>query len=268
MNFTEYIKMPKGFLEVVVTDHYTGELIYRDPGKNQIQDWARHSLAYLSAGRLFCNWGNHGEPVTDVGSYTINHYKDGLDGDDPGDIITNSPWTYDSSFSGLIQLRDVNGDLSGISTTNGAPLYPFFPTKMRFGIGGLDPDQNPRTDIDKNVTQLQTTIAEFPFIVVSREKGTPEAGESASEEDHIYLDQTTLSVNHTVRFSCKLPGGGSAYPYDGYVLSEAGLFCDAGLTAPGNDYNMRTGIMWAYRTFYGITKNESIDVTFNWTFVF
>ena len=66
--FTENIKMPKGWLEVIVQDHKTGEIIHHDPGKNQLQDWAKHSLSYLSAGRSFCTWGNHGEEITDVGT--------------------------------------------------------------------------------------------------------------------------------------------------------------------------------------------------------
>jgi hypothetical protein len=262
MIFLENVKIPIGILEILVTNHKTGELIRRDYGHNQIQDWARHALSYLSAGRIFCTWGNHGEAVTDTGSYTIEHYQDGATGDSSGDIITASPWTYASQYAGLIQKRTwQQGDSYESTTTLGDPLYPFFPTKMRFGIGGLDADQNPRTDILTNATQLQNVLTEFPFVLIDRSR-------SGTDNDHIRLATQNLQVKHKVTFSVKLPGGSTDYPYDGYVISEAGLFCDAALTAPTNDYNMRTGIMWAYRTFYGITKNESIDITFNWTFVF
>ena len=126
----ENIQLPKGYLEIIVTDYKTGEIIRRDGGDNQIQDWAKHSLAYMQAGRLFCTWGNHGEQVTDVGApYTIAHYKDGTDGTGGSDIVTASPWTYDSSLEGLIQVRDLNTEDPSGTTGNGDPLYPFFPTK-------------------------------------------------------------------------------------------------------------------------------------------
>lgn len=264
MNFIENIKIPKGFLEIVVTDTKTGELIRRDRDHNQIQNWARHALSYLSAGRLFCTWGNHGEQVNDVGTYSIPHLNDGADGTQSGDYVTQTPWSYSSEHSGLIQVRNfTEGDLNQATTTLGDPLYPFFPTKMRFGIGGLDADQNPRTDIDSNETSLQNTLDSFPYIVVDRAR---------SDNAHISVTSSdSLDVGHKITYSVKLPGGDSSYPYNGYVISEAGLFADAALSVPvggSQDLNMRTGVLWAYRTFFGITKNESIDVTFNWTFVF
>jgi len=259
MNFIEKMVLPKeGRLEVVVSDHKTGELIYRDPGHNQIQDWARHTLAYTSAGRPFCTWGNHGEVIEDLGApYSVPHIADGTD----NTYITSSPWEYSDAMEGLIQVRDfVNGDSISPTTNLGDPLYPFFPTKMRFGIGGLDADQNPITDIPTFATALQNVQEDFPFVVIDRGRST---------SGHIILDSSnTLGVNHKVTYSVTLPGGAAGYPYDGYVLSEAGLFVDAALFVPPGDANMRSGTMMAYRTFYGITKNPSIDVTFNWTLLF
>lgn len=266
MNWLENIKMPKGYLEIIKTNHYTGELIERTGGPNQIQDWSRHALTYLMAGRPFCTWGNHGEQFTDV---TLNydqlpHFKDNTDGTGAGEIETTSPWTYSDAMQGLIQLRTyADGDLVGDSTTVGASLYPFFPTKMRFGIGGLDADQNPKTGIATSETNLQNVLDIFPFVTIDRTR--------AQNAQHISLSEGSIGAVNKVTFSVKLPGGGTDYPYDGYVISEAGLFCDAALkvTTDNNiDNNMRTGTMMAYRTFYGITKNESIDVTFNWTFAF
>lgn len=251
----------KGYLDIIVQDHYTGEILRHDHDHNQIQDWARHALSYLLAGRLFSNWGNHGEQVADVGNpFTIPHYKDGKDGSEPTDIITSSPWTYSTSMEGLIQLRTRDdGDQIGGATLQGAPIYPFFPTKMRFGIGGLDANQNPRTDIPTSQTSLNNADAAFPFVVIDRTR---------SLESHIALSSSGLiAANNMVTFSCKLPGGSSSYPYNGMVISEAGLFCDAALIPSGStDTNMRTGTMLAYRSFYGITKDESIDIIFNWTF--
>lgn len=257
MNWLENMKIPQGSLEVLVKNHYTGELIKRDHGQNQIQDWARHSLAYLSSGRLFCTWGNHGEEISDIGSpHTIPHIADGT----LNTAVTESPWKYSDVMSGLIQVRTyTTGDSNDGTTTTNAPLYPFFPTKMRFGIGGLDIDQNPKTDISTSSTSLISVQSTFPYVLIER---------SRSASGHIALSSSTaIEANHQVTYSVTLPGGGGG-PYDGYVLSEAGLFCDAGLLIPPGDTNMRSGILMAYRTFYGITKNESIDITFNWTFRF
>ncbi len=266
MNFLEQLKMPIGRLEIIVSDHYTGEILHHDPGHNQIQDWARHALTYLMSGRPFCSWGNHGETFTDVSlDYDhLPHFKDNTDGTNTGDIETSSPWIYSDSMRGLIQLRTYDGgDLVGDNTTIGAPLYPFFPTKMRFGIGGLDAEQHPKTGISTSETKLQNTLDIFPFVTIDRTR--------AANAQHIALSEGSIGVVSKVTFSVKLPGGDASYPYNGYVISEAGLFCDAALRVSRNatiDNNMRTGSMLAYRTFYGISKNESIDITFNWTFAF
>ena len=130
---------------------------------------------------------------------------------------------------------------------------------MRFGTGGLDADQNPLTNIPTSQTTLNSVESTYPFVVVDRQTGT---------DAHISIEESgSVSATNKVTFTCKLPGGDASYPYNGKVISEAGLFASAALTV-GSDTNMRTGIMWAYRSFYGITKNESIDVTFNWSFVY
>lgn len=268
MIFTENIRLPKeGRLEIIVQDYKTKEILYHDEGHNQLQDWARHTFAYLSAGRLFSTWGNHGEVITDIGPFTlpyeIKHYKDGRDGSLVSDIVTESPWTYSSAFEGLVQDRKSSGidnDLSVIP--EGTKLYPFFPTKMRFGTGGLDSDQNPKIGISTASTDLQSTEIIYPFVLVDRQR---------SLNSHISLSSSnpgSLLSNNKVTYSCKLPGGNPNYPYNGLVISEAGLYCDAAMIVGGSDTFMRTGIMIAYRTFYGITKNESIDITFNWNLVF
>lgn len=261
MNFLEQLRMPIGKLEIIASDYNTGEILHHDPGHNQIQDWARHALTYLMAGRLFSTWGNHGETFSDVilNYDRIPHIKDGTDGTNPGDMETTSPWKYSESMQGLIQSRSYeDGDQAGDSTTVGGNLYPFFPTKMRFGIGGLDADQQPKTGISTSATNLQNVLDVFPFITIDRTR--------AANAQHISLTQGSIGVVNKVTFSVKLPGGSTAFPYDDYVISEAGLFCDAAIRTPDN--NMRTGAMLAYRTFYGITKNPSIDLTFNWTFSF
>jgi hypothetical protein len=264
MDFIEPVRNIRGYLDIIVQDAYTGEIISHDPDHNQIQDWAKQSFSYLTAGKVFCNIGNHGEQVTDIGApFSVPHFLDGRDGTSAGDIVITTPWTYSPALNGLIQIRDfTNGDLNKDETalTAGASLYPFYPTKMRFGIGGLDTLGIPKTTVPTTATTLQLVMPTFPFVVIDRTRtGTThitDAGSSGS------------TTNNQVTFSCMLPGGDASYPYNNRIISEAGLFCDAAsLVTIGttNDVNMRTGLMLAYRTFNGITKNESIQIQFNWT---
>ena len=268
MNFTERAMYPReGELEIIVQDFYTKEILRHDILKNQLQDWARHVFAHLGAGQLFSTWGNHGEAVTDVGPftlpYTIKHYQDGRDGSSSGDLIPQSPWTYSDALNGLTLTRKTNGTDDDLAIpATGALLYPFFPTKMRFGTGGLDDSQNPKVNISTAETDLQSTEIIYPFVTIDRTR---------SLNPHISLSSSNTGAaltNNKITFSCKLPGGLTSYPYNGLVISEAGLYCDAGLIVNGSDTFMRTGTMIAYRTFYGITKNESIDLTLNWSLVF
>jgi len=251
--FTENFKMPNGRLEIIVQDHYTGEILDHDPGHNQLQDWAKHSLTYLSSGRSFCTLGNHGEQISDVGGipYSVAHYEDGSN----TNKTLTSPWVYSNALSGLVQKRDVaTGDFLEAGIVSGTPVYPFFPTKMRFGTGGLDAAQNPKSDIRTDATSLAVYNDTCPFIVIDRTRTT----------QHITLSEASSNTINKVTYSVKLPGGDPSYPYNGKVISEAGLFCDAALIN-GGDFNMRTGMMLAYRTFKGIVKDESIDITFNWS---
>jgi len=243
MNLIDLIPPMKGYLEIIVKNSYTGEILRHDKDHNQVQDWARHSIAYLLAGRIFCTLGNHGEEVTGVIPYTIPHYDDGQT-----TITTETPWKYSGAFSGLIQNRSLSGDEVGNTAPINTPLYPFFPTKMRFGVGGLDNNQLPIGAIPTSQNQPNTTD-ELPYVLIDREYDV-----------HIKMsDNNNIGYISNVTFSCTLPGGDVDYPYNSRVISEAGLFCDAAI-----DEDNRTGLMLAYRNFYGITKTESIEIKFNW----
>lgn len=253
--FKENPGMPGGNLEIIVSNHWTGEIVSRDPGHNQLQDWTKHSLAYLTAGRQFCTWGNHGEEISDVGGtpYSVDHYEDGSS----TNKVTSSPWVYSNSLNGLVQKRDaITGDYLEADVAVGTPIYPFFPTKMRFGTGGLDASGNPQDDIGTDATTLVVSN-DCPFVVIDRARTT----------QHITLTEASSTTINKVTYSVKLPGGDDSYPYNGKIISEAGLFSDAALNA-GNIQDMRTGMMLSYRTFKGIVKDESIDITFNWSWRF
>lgn len=251
----DFIKIPEGTLEVIIQDTNTKEITYRKKYKNQIQEWLKHSLAYLSAGRFYSTWGHHGEEITDTPMINrIDHYVDGSN----TETENSAPWTYSSNFSGIVQRRDhVFGDINDTNIPDGTSLYPFFPTKMRFGVGGLNADLQPLTGVPTDLKDLNSAEGN-PFVLVDRLR----------ETDHIVLSKSGSVTNNRTTFSVKLPGGDPSYPYNGKVISEAGLYCDAALRIGDNDYTMRTGMLLAYRSFHGITKNESSDVTFNWSWSF
>ena len=253
----DFIRLPEGTLEIIVQDHITQEVTYRQKYKNQIQDWLKNALAYLSAGRMFCTWGHHGETIDDGTGTSIvsrvDHYIDGSS----TDMQNSTPWTFNNSFSGLVQKRDNSGqDIDSDEIGENVPLYPFFPTKMRFGTGGLDGNLQPISDTPTD--QKTLNVDGNPFVLVDRQRTT----------DHITISQSGGVTNNKVTFSVKLPGGDPNYPYNGKVLSEAGLYCDAALRVGESNLEMRTGMLLAYRTFHGITKNESSDVTFHWSWTF
>jgi hypothetical protein len=252
MWFFEDVDKMRGSVEIIVSRVDTGEIIRHDEDHNQLQDWAKHVFSYLAAGKMFCTLGNRGESVTDVGStYSVDHYEDGS----ATNKSSATPFNYVSALSGLVQKRSItSGDEAGsVFIPDNTPLYSFFPSKMRFGTGGLNNAQLPRDDKSTSDTALNNADSTCPFITFDRNALT----------QHITLSQNSTNTIDAVTFSVKMPGGDSSYPYNGKVISEAGLFCDAGLKI-GNDTNMRTGIMFAYRTFKGIAKDESIEIVFNW----
>jgi len=99
----------------------------------------------------------------------------------------------------------------------------------------------------------------------------------------------TLSLESKITFSVVLPEqpSGAFYPYNGYTLKMAGLFCDArmllGNSIPIGDYistptptdltdqeyanyqKMPAGIMWAKRKIAPIYKSHDVKVTAQWT---
>ncbi|MFW6002442.1 MAG: hypothetical protein ACOCQD_03800 [archaeon] len=253
----EFVRLPEGILEIIVQDHKTQEVTYRQKYRNQIQDWLKNALSYLSAGRMFTTWGHHGETISDGGSTTVSrvdHYKDGS----TTDTENSTPWTYNDAFHGLVQKRDPTlGDLDDTDIVENTPIYPFFPTKMRFGTGGLDAQLQPLSDIPTSQKKLNADSGN-PFILIDRQRTT----------DHISVSQSGGVTNNKVNFSVKLPGGDPDYPYNDMVISEAGLYCDAALRVGDTDLTMRTGMLLSYRTFHGITKNESSDITFHWSWRF
>jgi hypothetical protein len=251
----DFLRIPEGRLEVIVQDHKTREILYKKTYKNQIQDWLKHALAYMSAGRMFCTWGHHGETYTDTPLVPrVDHYIDGSN----TQTENTTPFIYNAALAGLIQKRDaVLGDINEGTVADGTELFPFFPTKMRFGTAGLDADLQPITEIPTDKKNLNAEQGN-PFVVIDRARDT----------DHITISRSGGVTNNKVTFSVKLPGGDPSYPYNGKVLSEAGLYCDAALRVGENDLTMRTGMLLAYRTFHGITKDESSDITFNWSWQF
>lgn len=113
----------------------------------------------------------------------------------------------------------------------------------------------------------------------------------AGSEAYLTLGATsgTLDLESKITFSVVLPEqpDGGFYPYNGYTLKVAGLFCDArmllGNVQPVGDYiseptdtdltsqeysnftKMPGGIMWAKRKIAPIYKSHDVKITAQWT---
>jgi hypothetical protein len=96
------------------------------------------------------------------------------------------------------------------------------------------------------------------------------------------------NVENKITYTTTIPeqtgvNAGIYYPYNGYLLKEAGLFCDArfilkntapssdsesddsGLTEFDNYSSMPYGMMFSKRYISPITKNHSVSITSRWT---
>lgn len=193
---------------------------------------------------------------------------------------------WDSGAGYLKRTRTVNDVYSGVLTTD--------PAETDFGISGAikdgtytDDDQTTKIDDSSGNEFLSGSyrgIGRPCFVYVTR------ASRFMQDNSDIALTlgstTETEEMESKITFSVTLPSqsGGEFYPYNGYTLKEAGLFCDArmllGNTEPDgsasdehedeqeNYLKMPGGIMLAKRNIYPIFKSHAVEITAKWTIYF
>jgi hypothetical protein len=271
---------PRGYLKARAFDHSDqivkgvkgpitsgGKLIHEQSGDNQVMYWLKHAFAMLEGGIHFKDDGEH------LG------YEDGgetfiLAGNHP------EAWKYISSSGVWVYSTHVwktTTDSMAITTdiSPSAKLYPFFPTKMRFGTAGpvdittaINPDET--TLDDPNAQGAGNLPApKLNFIIINRTThiALTTTGYSLTAPSGYYADYGAVFKNITV-YQVTMPASATAYVYDGKALNEAGLYCDASLTGTRSGlYEMPNGMILTKRYFSPIQKTNTISINFQWSLV-
>lgn len=231
-------------------------------------------------------------PETDITSYV--HPKNGAWNENDFNNLILDPENYYSDAwnqgtKSLIRTRTVNDVYSGV-------LQGALPAETDHGIPGSIKDATYRgtsefyklevVDGKQFARGSYRGIGRPSFVYAKRGRFFREGSEA-----RLQLGSTagTESLESKITFSVVLPEqpAGDFYPYNGYTLKMAGLFCDVrmllGNKVPINDYvNMPTetdltameysnfmkmpgGIMWAKRKIAPIYKSHDVKVTAQWT---
>jgi len=246
----------------------------------EYKDWA----SVVAAGRAGAD--------TDITSYV--HAKNGSWDESKFNDIVNNPTNYysnifDSESRKLTQARTVNDVYSGV--ISGEP-----PEETDFGIPGIIKDATYNDfndtykleDVDgkKFAKDSYRGIGRPSFIYATRNRFMKEGAEVRLEKGSTV---GTESLESKITFTVVLPEqpNGEFYPYNGYTLKMAGLFCDArmllGNKVPVGDFvatptdtdfssqefsnynKMPGGILWAKRKIAPIYKSHDVKITAQWS---
>jgi hypothetical protein len=254
-----------GYLRVRAYD-LSNKLIYDDGGDNQVMYWLKHSFSMLNAGVQYSTSGEHKGYEDNTGTEKTE---------------TNLPygWHY-LNVGGYVHSTHVwDNTTKTIAIENSignVNLFPFFPTKMRFGsglpVGGVNEPINP-DDIylnDTNARGAGNVVGKLNFILISRSThiAFSTTGFSTTVPSGYYSDYGGAFKNISI-FQVTMPASVSGYCYDGKTLNEAGLFCDAALTdtASGGSYDQPNGMLLCKRYFNDIQKTNTISINFQWSII-
>jgi hypothetical protein len=264
---------PKGYLKIQAFEHKNepnGKLIYEDGNDNQIMYWLKHSFAMLEGGIFFSDSGEH------LG------YNDGAStlvqsADHPPTWFYNNlsgNWIY-STHAWASSVDSLAIGVGAGSIASGAKLYPFFPTKMRFGTAGPVDVSTPIDPSDINLEDVNAQGAgnqappKLNFILIERTTHVTltTTGFSLTAPTGYYADFGSRFKNITV-YQVTMPASAPAFDYDGKTLNEAGIFCDAALTGTQSSlHEMPNGMILAKRYFSPIQKTNTISINFQWSIV-
>lgn len=259
-----------GYLRATSRDEESGKVLQVVGGENQVMHWFKHCLAMQAAGVFFSTIGEH------------KGYADNTETeiDETG---MPSGWKYLEVASQKIYSTHAWNDAqqgiaiegTGTALTTDTQLYPFFPTKMRFGsglpVGGVSEPIAP-DDIELNDTDAQgpgNVAGKMNFILIDREIhiALSSTGYNPASPSGYYLDYGAPFKNITI-FEISMPGNATSYCYDGETINEAGLFSDAALTGTSNSHDMPNGMILCKRYFNDVLKTNTINISFQWSIVF
>lgn len=275
------IGTPHGYLKITAFDHSNqikkghngpiingGKQIYEYGGNNQIMYWLKHAYSMLEAGVFFSDTGEH-KGYVDGGEATVNE--------------SNMPagWKYISYGGEYIYSthtwKTATDSLAiGTAIPNLTTLYPFFPTKMRFGTQGpvdittpIDPSETELEDPNSKGAGQYGTVNKNNFIMISRTQHIvmTTTGYSTTAPSGYYADYGSVFKNITV-YQVTMPASAVSYIYDGKQLNEAGLFNDVSFTGTtGGLRDQPYGMLLAKRYFSPIQKTNTISINWQWSVV-
>ncbi len=277
--FIDKVSQPRGYLKIQAFDHSNqisknsgpitqgGKLVEEQGGENQVMYWLKHSFSMLEAGVFYQDAGEH-LGYEDGGSAEI------IAGDHPENwkyISSAGVWVYSThAWKSSTDSMSIDTDI-----TSGTRLYPFFPTKMRFGTGGptdiattIDPSGTSLNDVNsQGGGNLPTPKLNYIMINRSTHIALTTTGYSLTAPSGYYSDFGSVFKNITV-YQVTMPASATNYGYDNLSLNEAGLFCDASLTGTKSGlYEMPYGMLLTKRYFSPIQKTNTISINFQWSVV-
>lgn len=258
---------PRGYLKIRAFDEaQDGKQVYEFGEENQIMYWLKRSFSMLEGGVFFSDQGEHkgyedgGAAELDETSMPVNWRYVTAGGEQ---VWSTHAWR--SATDTLAQ---------GSNVSQGTLLYPFFTTKMRFGTQGpadittpIDPSEVGLNDPDAQ--GAGNTSGGLNYILIGRIQhlAFTTTGFSATNPTGYYQDFGSTFKNITV-YQVTMPASTSGYGYDGKLLNEAGLYCDAGLTGTrAGLYEQPSGMILAKRYFSPIQKTNTISINFQWSIV-
>ena len=235
----------------------------------------------FGTGVEYSNWGNIPESrkggPEDEGSYQHEN---------------NGSWNEESFNSNInnednlpYQVKSINDIYSGPLTEQPKENDVFVKGAIKNCLIANVANKNANTEIDHltgyaNVKNTYKGVGLPAFIYLDRSnKRAFEGGRGA------FVTQgngfTNQQMESQITFSVTMPANdeenGLFYPYNGFLLKQAGLFCDALLTVENNPTEdssidsgekMPFGIIWAKRNIQPIFKAHDTEITARWTFYY
>lgn len=263
------VNEPRGYLKIQARDESKGgKVVYEEGGENQVMYWLKRSFAMLEGGIFYSSAGEHkGYQDNTATQQNESNMPAGWDwGINAGGNSVYSTHAWNATNDSMA--------ISGTNPITSSDLFPFFPTKMRFGEGGPTDITTPIDPGDINLNDPNSvgpgnSAGKNNFIFIGRTNhiAFTTTGFSNTAPTGYFADYGSVFKNITV-YQVSMPAGAAGFVYDGKSLNEAGLYCDASLTGTRNGlHEMPSGMLLTKRYFNPIQKTNTISINFQWSIV-